>query len=255
MTNATSPWDNTIDLLAAIVARVGTPMRLALMMLTRAEHRDLDRQLRQLEAGVRQNLAPIIVQLALIPRIAAACARAIARAAKPKARHRYGAISFDLPEPRAANTRPPVFRYLLRSGASSTPPTAHPQTSTPPTSTSQPATAARRPQPAERSGLRLATRLAAAVHVMDDPEAAARDILRRHPRLAFPGGVPPTPPRSARQLREDKLQARRRAAWENQKTREHERRARIEARREREREARRLARAQKRLAGTAPDTS
>ena len=182
MTHAASPWSHIRDLLAAILARVGTPFRLALTPLDRAARRELRRQIADLEDSVRQSLALIIARLVLVPHIAAACARRLARRA-----HGSGAgasFSFDLPEPRSSD-KPPVFRYLVRARPDKKEAPAQPR---PQSSARQPQRSQKRPRtmPADIPNLPLATRLAAVEHVIDDPEAAARDILRRHPQLALP---------------------------------------------------------------------
>lgn len=197
-TNDASRWSHIRDLLATILARVGTPFRLALTPLDHAAKRELTRQISNLEDSVRQSLALIIARLVLIPHIAAACARRLAEKAQGSGAGTGPSFNFDLPEPRASED-PPVFRYLVGGGSNEDEASddAPPQTaaSRPQSSTRQTQRRQKRPRtmPADIPNLPLATRLAAVEHVIDNPEAAARDILRRHPHLAFSQPDAPTP--------------------------------------------------------------
>lgn len=196
MTNATASsswleWPAIRALLAALLVRVGTPLRLAIRHFTHDEARDLSRQIRQIEDAVRQRLAGLIAELLAMPAVLSGLRLSPQRKPQPKPQGGSATISFDPREPRTCD-KPPAFRYLPRTPSS--------QRTTEPSAT-PPRERTPHPQSDYVYGLSLGTRLAAVAHVIDQPRNAAIDILRRNPRLAEPAyqqwqaaGAPTSPP-------------------------------------------------------------
>ncbi len=186
----TLAWPDLSALLASFMARIGSPLQLARLMLNRAQARDLSRQLSLMEIKVRARLNALFARFATSSTVAALLLEQLAAIAgkprPPQARStpasRRAADSEDA-------VRPSFAQLTVLPGAASTRRPLAPR-------------ATNRPKPAsvstaQVSALPLARRLAALDLAISQPEETALRLLAARPALAFQHGAAPQPPEPA----------------------------------------------------------
>ena len=196
-------WPDLAASLAALIARVGSPLRLALLLIARAEAARLRRDIAALEDRVRARFHELFLRLVAIPDTAALLLARIAARAQARTEARAAKAAQPAPSPRDKHTTPGrglsiAAPSLMRVVAARSSPAITPQAPHPPRKT--PAPRPRNPlhdllpqPPGGISAMPLARRLAALEHAIHAPHEVALRLLKARPELVLEAGWTPPP--------------------------------------------------------------
>lgn len=229
-------WPDLAASLAALVARVGSPVRLAVRLIERAQARTLRNDIAALEARVRARFHELFLHLVTIPDSAAALLESIAARAAARAATSAQQAAPSGCEPRQSQSgqssapAPSLMRLVAAPKPAQAPAVRRAPDSQP---DSQRATRKLSllqnafPQPDDGvSAMPLARRLAALEQAIGDPHTTALNLLKTRPELVLDAGWNPSaaqmaaaenpPSRNRHQRRGDKVKAK---AYAKQKLR------------------------------------